>query len=101
MVIQVQFNASDQSFKTAFDASGQSFSTRFDASDQSFAPAFDAYMKDVPEYNGAYEVTPQVDAQSLPTAQKLMADDVTINAIPIYNVSNTSGGSTVYIAREV
>ena len=54
--------------------------------------------KDVPLYEGEYEVTPAVGEQILPTAQKLMEENVTVKAIPIFNVSNTSGGSTFYIA---
>lgn len=57
--------------------------------------------KDADLYTGAYQVTPKTGAQVLPTAQKLMTDDVTIKPIPIYDVSNASGGRTVYIAREV
>ena len=52
-------------------------------------------------YEGPYSVTPKVDAQSLETRDKYMKNDVTIKAIPYYNVSNTSGGSTVYIGKEI
>lgn len=58
-------------------------------------------LKDADPYMGDYEITPKVDAQTMPTAQKLMTQDVTIKAIPYFNVSNNSGGSTVYIAKEV
>lgn len=53
------------------------------------------------KYEGEYAVTPKVEAQTLPTKEKVMVDDMTINAIPFFNVSNTSGGSTVYIGKEV
>lgn len=59
------------------------------------------YLVDVPEYEGPYEVTPQVEAQTLETAGKIMKNDVAVKAIPIYEVSNTSGGSTVYIAKDL
>lgn len=52
-------------------------------------------------YAGDYTVTPKVDAQTMPTKNKVMLDDVTIREIPIYEVSNNSGGRTVYIAKEV
>lgn len=52
-------------------------------------------------YDGEYTVTPKVEAQTLPTKEKVMLDDVTVKAIPFFNVSNTSGGSTVYIGSEV
>jgi hypothetical protein len=57
--------------------------------------------KDVPEYQGEYNVTPKIVEQTLPTKEKLLLEDMTIKAIPFFNVSNTSGGSTVYIGKEV
>ena len=57
--------------------------------------------KDVPQYEGEYDVTPKVSEQTLPTAMKMLTEDVTIKSIPFFNVGNTSGGSTVYIANEV
>ena len=52
-------------------------------------------------YKGSYVVTPAVDAQTLPTAEKVMEEDLKIKAIPFFNVGNNSGGSTVYIGNEV
>jgi hypothetical protein len=49
------------------------------------------------EYDGAYEVTPKFVAQTLPTAEKLMTKDLTIEEIPYAEVSNNSGGKTVII----
>lgn len=57
--------------------------------------------KDADPYTGAYEVTPDIEAQTVPTAQKFMTEDMRIKAIPFYDVSNTSGGSTVYIGKEL
>lgn len=56
---------------------------------------------DVKIYDGDYEVTPKVDSQTIPTAQKFLTDDMRIKAIPFYNVSNTTGGSTVFIGKEL
>ena len=52
---------------------------------------------DTEEYKGSYEVTPSVDEQVLPTALKVMRNDLTIKEIPYAEVSNTSGGTTVII----
>ena len=52
-------------------------------------------------YTGSYDVTPTVDGQTIETAQMLMSDDLTVNAIPFYEVGNNSGGNTVYIADEI
>lgn len=52
-------------------------------------------------YEGAYEVTPTVDGFTLPTAKKVMREDLTVKQIPIFETGNTSGGSTVYIAADI
>ena len=57
--------------------------------------------KDVSLYEGDYEVTPKVIEQTLPTTEKLLSEDVTIKKIPYFEVSNTSGGNTVFIGNEV
>ena len=56
---------------------------------------------EVDYYEGAYEVTPKIEMQQLETKQKFLTDDIKIGGIPFFNVSNTSGGSTVYIGKEV
>lgn len=53
---------------------------------------------EVEHYEGSYDVTPMVTQQVLPTKEKFMTDDVTVMAIPVFDVSNTSGGTTFYIA---
>lgn len=52
---------------------------------------------DIPAYTGAYNVDPKFTAQKLATNGKKMLDDVTVEAIEVQRVSNTSGGRTVYI----
>lgn len=53
---------------------------------------------DFPVYSGPYEVTPTMEKQVLETQQRTLLDDVTVKKIPIYETSNLSGGTTVYIA---
>jgi hypothetical protein len=83
------------------------FDTKFSELGSTFGVEFDNVVTtviesdDVPRYSGDYDVTPRVGEQVLPTRNKLMIDDMTIKAIPVYKVSNTSGGVTVYIANEV
>lgn len=52
---------------------------------------------DVETYDGGYEVKPNFEIQTLPTAHKYMAKNVTVDAIEVSRVSNPYGGSTVYI----
>lgn len=49
-------------------------------------------------YEGEYIVTPKVEAQTMPTKEKVMFDDVTIKAIPYVESENSAGGTTVTIA---
>lgn len=51
-------------------------------------------------YEGAYEVTPRVEATVLRTEGKTMEKDLTVKKIPYYETSNELG-ETVYIAAEV
>ena len=84
-------------------SSGPSVTFRFGQTD---SPAMavelgrPVYMGGEP-YEGPYEVTPKVSAQTLQTAQKFMREDVSVRAIPYFDVSNPSGGNTIYIANEV
>lgn len=50
-------------------------------------------------YDGAYTVTPSRKAQVLQTANKVLADNVTVLAISFSVTSNTAGGETFYIAK--
>lgn len=52
-------------------------------------------------YDGPYEITPKVEAQTMATKGKVMRDNVTVLEVPVYRVANPSGGTTVYIASEV
>ena len=48
-------------------------------------------------YDGSYIVTPKVTPQVLSTAEKKMADDLTVKEIPYYEVSNQANGKTIII----
>lgn len=52
---------------------------------------------DLDPYTGDYQVRPQLAAQTLGTAQKYMIKDMEIEKIPVYVVTNNSGGKTVTI----
>ena len=52
-------------------------------------------------YKGSYSATPKVEQQVFETRHKFMEDDFSVKAIPFYDVSNTSGGKTIYIGSEV
>lgn len=47
------------------------------------------------DYSGPYAVTPKVESQSLSTADKHMAHDVTIEPIPYCEVSNQNGKTVI------
>ena len=49
-------------------------------------------------YEGPYSLTPKIDEQEFNTNNKLMVQNLYVNAIPYYEVENLSGGYTVSIA---
>ena len=52
------------------------------------------------EYTGPTTVTPSGSVQTLPTAHKYLARDITVREIQRWDVGNTSGGNTVFIGEE-
>ena len=61
-----------------------------------------AVWQDLPKYTGEYSVTPEVGAgQTLETAGKYLTNDVTVKAIPDYEVTNEAGGNTFIIGKEI
>lgn len=48
-------------------------------------------------YKGEYTIRPAIEEQSMQTKDKLMVNDVTIEAIPLYSVSNEHNGETIII----
>ena len=48
-----------------------------------------------PEYAGPYDITPLFSAQTLPTAKRLLQQDVIIEKIPQYEVSNDYGTTLI------
>lgn len=53
-----------------------------------------------PEYAGPYDITPLLSAQTLPTAKRLLQQNITIKKIPQYEVTNDSNGYTLIIGEE-
>ena len=51
-------------------------------------------------YDGSYNVTPKLETQILETKQKFMKNNVTIKEVPVFRTTNSSGGTTVYIAKK-
>lgn len=91
-------------FDVGFNLRRQRLQTHFELTSNIFPVVFDKFVavtKDVESYDGEYKVTPKVTEQVLPTAKKFMNADVTVAKIPIYDVSNNSGGTTVYIADNI
>lgn len=48
-------------------------------------------------YEGEYLVNPDFTGTILPTKDRVLDNDVTVNPIEVSRVSNPSGGTTVYI----
>lgn len=91
MHLKVRFHPPDE-FKVRFEPSEQNIPIKFKQFQQI------TVKPDVELYEGEYNITPDVEAQIIPTANKFLSEDVTVKQIPFFNVGNTAGGSTVYIA---
>lgn len=52
---------------------------------------------DIEHYDGAYDVTPLITAQVLPTRDKLMDDNVRVDMIPTREENNAAGGVTFIV----
>lgn len=48
-------------------------------------------------YEGPCTVTPDIEAQVLPTAGKVVKEDILVEEIPVYEVSNQQNGTTAII----
>lgn len=95
MLIRIQFHESKVGINAKFNSSTVSL-------DADFADLQKVTVReDVIPYTGDYSITPKVDAQTIPTAQKFMASDMEIKAIPYFETSNNYDGETVYIGSEV
>ena len=81
-----------------FTVTAQAFSPAVTSNAQRITPAMSVAMPmAVPEYDGPYEVTPQVEGQTLPTKNRRLTEDVTVRGIPYSESANTAGGITVTI----
>ena len=88
-LLEVEFSDGDLTLDVAFDG-GEDFPV-------DFGEVQTIVSEDVPVYDGAYGVTPSLEEQTLETAGLMMEENITIEEIPIYVVSNNSGGNTVII----
>ena len=106
MQIAVQFQEGKVGIDAKFISSTVSLDTDFTQSNVSLDTEFANFQlatvrEDVEPYMGEYKITPKVDAQTIPTAQKYMTDNVHVKAIPYFETSNNMDGYTVYIGSEV
>lgn len=75
------------------------FKARFIQTNCTFHPNFGEIVtiRNNDIYEGDYNVVPRVYQQILPTKEKLMLDDVTVEVIPLTTVLNLSNGYTATI----
>ena len=93
-------------FEVKFLQNGRSFFTDLHTDSQKIDTEFSEFQEisvidEIEAYDGPYVVTPTIDSQVLPTAQKRMTDNMTVKAIPYFQTSNPQMGETVYIGSEV
>lgn len=88
--IKTTLESNDAQVSAAYEDSREQFDT-------DFGELFYGGDVNIEEYEGAYEVTPSVKAQTLKTAEKKMKQDVLVKEIPYAEVSNAASGKTVTI----
>lgn len=93
---KVIFNETDLSFKANLHEDNLSFEAKFGE-----VLRYEVLQEGLDAYEGEYEITPTVKGRTLETAKKFVEADIVIKEIPYFDVGNTSGGSTVYIANEL
>lgn len=49
------------------------------------------------KYEGDYNITPTFEKQTLPTDNRILTENMTVEAIRVVKVSNESGGNTIII----
>lgn len=54
-------------------------------------------IEQFPLYSGQYAIVPSTNEQNLTTKNKILTDDIAVNAIPYAEVTNNTGGLTVTI----
>lgn len=89
MNLQVEFSESVSVLQVEFDAE-QTF-------DVSFGELQEVSTERIPSYSGPYTLKSSLDPQTMETSGLMMKDNVQIEGLPIYVVSNNSGGDTVII----
>lgn len=88
MKLHIDFNEVDSELDVNFIQTECTFNT-------DFSEVFFIKTDDV--YEGDYNVIPRVYEQVLPTKDKLMLDDVTVEIIPLSKIINLQNGYTVTI----
>lgn len=88
-VLQVEFCESEPTLQVTFDPE-QSFEVFF-------GELFEVDTENIPAYSGPYTLKSSLDTQRMETLGTKMKEDVQIEGLPIYVVSNNSGGNTVII----
>lgn len=100
MILQVIFEETSSFMDVSFSQENTQFEIQFVEPGQfavDFGEIYEIVSSDVPVYQDAYKVRPKFSEQTLETEGMLMREDVTVEQIPIYVVSNNYGGTTVTI----
>lgn len=86
-------------FRMIFEGALSGFRISFGKESGDFGLSFGEMINagQFPLYDGKYEVTPKIEAQQLKTTNRSMEQDVTVHAIPYYEVDNEYNGQTIVI----
>ena len=99
MRLRVSFSEIDANINVSFDEIDSDICAKFIQTGcvfkTNFGEIFQVRTDEV--YDGDYDVIPRVYQQILPTKDKLMLDDVTVEVIPLTKIINLSNGYTATI----
>ena len=101
MIVKIDFTEIASEMLIDFEETDLSFDMGLSESetqiDMDFGEITEVPAGDIETFDGPYAVRPALVDQTLETEGLLMRQDVTVEQIPIYIVSNNSGGNTVVI----
>ena len=101
MVLNVVFSEITEELQVDFEDNDFFLDLGFDETETDieldFGEISEVLGGEISTYDGPYNVRPALVGKKLETEGLVMREDVTVEQIPIYIVSNNSGGNTVVI----
>ena len=95
------WNDNDLKFEVLFVTDSATFEVGLASDNQNIEVGFDHLQvitqkpEEIPVYEGSYEITPAIEAQTLETKNRKMEEDLKVLEIPYFETSNPSGTTVI------